>query len=646
MNPTAKWLPRERLLTVCLCVLLACAWTLFAGKDFAWDMLNHHLYLPFSLVSGRHVTDLFAAGPQSYQNPVGYLPFYALVISEQPAWVVGLALTVLVVAPTAWALHRIARLVVGDAADDQAWRWLAVGAAITTPVFLITLGSSTNDPLCTTLLLLALSVAIDPRPSLRASVLGGCAMGLAIAIKPTSAVFALPMAVLAISRLLARQWPLSRGLAGTVSAVGALALAGGFWAWWLWRDYGNPVFPLFNQVFRSPLAPDGVIAAIRFLPETGFDFLARPWLMAQYKRFVSAEAFVPDIRPGLGIACAALACLVAMLRRGGGRALQPGLCLRADVQIGLFVLLSYPLWMMSSGNSRYAAIWIMACALLLVRSAQWLSQGRRWVAMGVAVLVGLNLAAYIADGDHRLGLEQRWDSGAYLPMQIPERLRTQPFLHLSVGVQSYSALAPFIHRDGAMVNVSGQMSLPTSGPLGDRLQQRLKAWEGRTRFLLAPHVKLDGPKFAAAIKDENFAQSHRLGLGIDTRDCERIRVLRSATGNERDSVFYLLSCAAVRAPRPDPELDRRVAHDEQVFRLLEARCPRVFGPTPFVTEYGPDLTWRRYLNSDVRINVSPTDGVVLTHYRARNPVTLGSAQDVINNGGRDACLAWKRLEIE
>lgn len=646
MNSPVKRLSRERLVTVCVCVLLASAWTLYAGKDFAWDMLNHHLYLPFSLVSGRHVTDLFAAGPQSYQNPVGYLPFYALVMSGLPAWVVGFTLTALVAAPSAWALHRIAGLVVGDEADGRTWRWLAVGAALSAPAFLITMGSSTNDPICTALLLLALCVALDPHPSLRAAALGGFAMGLAIAIKPTSAVFALPMAALAILRLLARQWPLSRGLAATAACLGTFALAGGYWAWWLWRDYGNPVFPLFNQVFRSPLAPDGVIAAIRFLPETPFDFLARPWLMAQYKRFVSAEAFVPDIRPGLGIACAGLAALVAAvrLRRGTWRARD--LWLRADVQVGLFALVSYPLWMLSSGNSRYAGVWIMACALLLVRSAHVLASGHRWAAMLVAVLLGLNLTAYAVDGDHRLGLEQRWDAGDYLPMQIPERLRTQPFLHLSVGVQSYSALAPFIHHDGAMINVSGQMSLPTTGPLGDRLQQQLKAWEGRTRFLLAPLVKLDGPKFSKLIKAENFSQSHRLGLGIDMNDCERIRLLRSATGNERDSAFYLLSCAAVRAPRSDPELDRRVAYDEQVFKLLEARCPRVFGPTPFVTEYGPDLTWRRYLNSDVRINVSPTDGVVITHYRARNPVTLGSAQDVINNGGRDACLAWKRLEIE
>jgi hypothetical protein len=466
-----------------------------------------------------------------------------------------------------------------------------------------------------------------------------------VAIKFTSGIFAIAIGVLLLWRRCSGTDPLVAGAAvrcggraGHGAGLRRLVVV-------VVAQLRQPGVPALQFAVRVAVRAQRTHRGAALPARRRFGLLSRLWEMADIRAYTTTEAFVPDLRPLAAVLLGLLLLARRLLQRAPGLT-GPALRARPDVQLGLFVLLSYPLWMMSSGNSRYAAIWIMACALLLVRSAQWLSQGRRWVAMGVAVLVGLNLAAYIADGDHRLGLEQRWDSGAYLPMQIPERLRTQPFLHLSVGVQSYSALAPFIHRDGAMVNVSGQMSLPTSGPLGDRLQQRLKAWEGRTRFLLAPHVKLDGPKFAAAIKDENFAQSHRLGLGIDTRDCERIRVLRSATGNERDSVFYLLSCAAVRAPRPDPELDRRVAHDEQVFRLLEARCPRVFGPTPFVTEYGPDLTWRRYLNSDVRINVSPTDGVVLTHYRARNPVTLGSAQDVINNGGRDACLAWKRLEIE
>jgi hypothetical protein len=56
-------------------------WTVFAGKDVNWDLLNYHYYIPFELAAGRIAQDFLAASAQSYLNPVGYLPFYLMVSS-------------------------------------------------------------------------------------------------------------------------------------------------------------------------------------------------------------------------------------------------------------------------------------------------------------------------------------------------------------------------------------------------------------------------------------------------------------------------------------------------------------------------------------------------------------------------------------
>ena len=112
---------------------------------------------------------------------------------------------------------------------------------------------------------------------------------------------------------------------------------------------------------------------------------------------------------------------------------------------------------------------------------------------------------------------------------------------------------------------------------------------------------------------------------------------------QRSDTLHLLSCAAVAEQRADPALDRRVAEADRVFGLLEARCPRIYGPRPMVSDYGPQITWRRYMNSDAKVEISQGEGVVLSHFRSRNPVFLGSAEHVISNGGQDACTAWKQL---
>ena len=59
--------------------ILCGAWTVFAGKDLNWDLLHYHYYIAHSLLSGRFAQDYFAAGTESYLNPIGYVPFYLMV---------------------------------------------------------------------------------------------------------------------------------------------------------------------------------------------------------------------------------------------------------------------------------------------------------------------------------------------------------------------------------------------------------------------------------------------------------------------------------------------------------------------------------------------------------------------------------------
>src|ERR1700694_1917799 len=71
---------------------LCAGWTIFAGKDVNWDLLNYHYYAPFALLAARLEQDFFAASAQSYLNPVGYLPFYLMVSAGWHSVAVSMAL--------------------------------------------------------------------------------------------------------------------------------------------------------------------------------------------------------------------------------------------------------------------------------------------------------------------------------------------------------------------------------------------------------------------------------------------------------------------------------------------------------------------------------------------------------------------------
>ncbi len=236
---------RETMTVVAIAIMALCAWTLFAGKDVSWDLINHHLYLPFSLLSGRFEIDLFAANTQSYQNPLIYVPFYLLATSHLPAWAVGLLLTVLHAACVVplWSLIRH----LWPAPQDAVARALALALSLAAPILLITIGTSSGDPISNLLVLSALALAAGRGQSTWSALAAGALMGIAFGLKPTSAVLLLAGGLAMLLRVAtgtATLRVLCFQIAGTL--LGAL-VAMGPWALWLWQTFGNPVYPLFNQ---------------------------------------------------------------------------------------------------------------------------------------------------------------------------------------------------------------------------------------------------------------------------------------------------------------------------------------------------------------------------------------------------------------
>lgn len=635
-------------------VVATIAWTLFAGKDSSWDLFNHHLYLPFSLLSGRFHQDLFAAGPQSYQNPLGYVPFYLLVRANLPSWLIGVFLAAGQAALVGWGLHRIARSIWGDEAEHARWRVLALLMAWCAPVFLIVAGTSSIDPLCAGLILMAAAAVLAPGASVAMVLAGGILLGLSVALKPTSVVFALAIGVAGLVRCLVRQWTWPVGIAFVAASVAGLMLGAGYWSLWLWEAFRSPTFPLFNQYFASPYAPTGPTVAFRFMPSEPLAWFARIWEMAEFRSYTVTEAFVPDVRPILMVLGAVVLGALTLFRRRWRTWLTTPFWARSDVQLGVIALVSYLLWMATSGNARYAVTWFILVGLMLVRVAQLLLP-TRYALLGLGAVVLIQAGSYAGAGDRRF-VDVPWDSRPYMAVTVSPKLLEQPFLHLSLGVQSYASVAPYLHPGGALVNVSGQMTIPADGPLGEALQARLAAWEGRVRFLFLGPPRLDDPEVRASTAARTRFLTYRIGLAINWDDCEKLWISGDAYANagnrqqrstaEATSGTPMLSCAAMPAKERDAELDAQIARAESVFALLEVQCPRVFGPRPMASDIGQGVIQRRYMNTDARVNVSPTDGVTLAHFRSMNAVSLGSIDEVIGNRGRDACKAWQRLSIQ
>ena len=619
-----------RLIVFSVPAAVCAVWTVYAGKDINWDLLNYHYYLPFELAAGRVGQDFFAASAQSYLNPVGYLPFYLMVSS---GWHSVLASIVLAVAHSsslallyllAWRLF--AHLPSGDRAVLSG---LATATGAATAVFWATVGTSFLDPLLVPLMLGGLLLLLDGGPgAVRRCALAGALFGAAAALKYSNAIFAVaafPL-VLAVPGL-SRSSRLRAGLgyvAGGVVAVGVLA---GPWLVLMYRDFANPVFPLLNAWFRSPYAPPVNALSERFVPDDWGAALSLPFRMALLDRGLYSEMFAPDFRfAALAVTAAALPAAVAAGRASSSRALRG-----SDWRCFAFFGGGTALWLATSPNARYGMV------LLLLAGACWVRLVERLMPaaaarIAVVVLLAAQIGASVLASPPRWFITDEW-SKHWLPFAAPERALREPALYLTLETLSMSVVAPFVHPESSFVNFRGETSIPPDSP---RLAELLGRFRGRVRALGRNLELVDGKPGPGVVEayDDTLL---RIGYRLDTDDCFTIAwrpdtddpISRAANWlagvQPTNEPLSVVSCA-LRPGTGDPARAAKERQFSALFDRVEKACPRIFRGQTAVTEpFGPGWS-RNYVGLDARLETNG-DRVVLVRYRAGAYVDLGRNVD-------------------
>lgn len=566
------------LVPAALCVL----WTLGAGKDVNWDLLNYHYYAPWQLLQGRLAQDFFAASAQSYLNPVGYVPFYLMVSSGWHSLLASSVLAVLHSLSLA-LLYFLARRLFAHLPPREQTLFACLGTALgaATWVFWPTVGSSFLDPLLLPLILGGLLFLMDGRHVMLAGVL----FGTAAALKYSNGIYVLAALPLVFS--------LRAALAYLAGAGLAIAVLAGPWMLALIREFGNPVFPLMNAWFHSPDALPVNLVSERFTPRNFLEALAIPFRMAALDRHLYSEIFAPDLRLAL-LMLAGLALPLARKR-----------LMTVDRRMLAFLALGAVLWIMSSANARYGLPVLLLAGLALARLAEHLLP-QHVARIALATLLVVQVAISLLAAPTRWFLAEPW-SARWLPYDTPAR---DPALYLSVEVQPMAVVAPFLHPGSAFVNFSGLHSLPADAP---RLVALLERYRGRVRVL----GRMTEPTaYNNAVR--------RLGLRVDPGDCFTIEWrAERAPSPEPLSVVSCALGAATRDPA-DVEAERRMS---ALFERIEKRCAALLRGQTAVTEPFGTAGWsRNYPGLDARLEAF--GGSVLLHrYRSATVLELGRLSD-------------------
>jgi hypothetical protein len=455
--------------------LITLLFNALCGQDMNWDLANYHFvsaHLFWNADYGRHIA---LSQLQTWINPVIYVPYY-LAIGHLPP-IVASCIFAIAAGMNAPVIFLLAEKI-GWRLEFWPRRLVAFGSVavgMTGAIFLGEAGTTFVDNVLSIPVLAALLICIDAldpiaKQNCRSFLAAGLLLGLASGLKLTFVIFAITaaigLAVLIAIRRLGIVPFLCFALAG---ALGYL-LTGGWWAFWLWHEYGNPIFPLLNNVFHSPFAPEIPLNDTRFMAKRWFDFVAFPyhWMIGDLTPSPGAEITIRDPRYAiLSISSIAFIGSALLRRRFSSEKLDAPAS--GDILLVIFFLASYSIWLVTFGILRYAVVLeLLSGVLMIVAASELLASRPTFLPATALVLAAITLVATRPSHWDRVRFTADW-----FGVSGTEAISSAQTVYVLPGGEPVGYLLPFFPSDSVFVRVGGNMPFTPASGLGKRVDSVL-----------------------------------------------------------------------------------------------------------------------------------------------------------------------------
>ncbi len=491
--------------------------TLALPMDANWDLRNYHYYNAYAFLAGREGYDLLAAQLPTFFNPLIDLPFF-LATQAWPARLVGFALgTVqgLNILPLYGISHAVLRI-----APVGRRRLVAAALALlgmTGAGALSELGTTFYDnvvslgPLAALWLVLRDHSAQREAP-LRATwrnlVLAGLISGIAVGLKEpiVTIVAGLCLAFLFAPARPARRLALAL-LFGAGAALG-MAATSGFWMLHLWRAYGNPIFPFYNEIFGSPWALARDYRDVFYIPGSWLVRIFFPFAYLVDPRLTS-DADFRDLRILACFVLIPLAGLAALLGRPRPAETAPALSAMPETRYLLTAFaIGYVLWVLLFCIYRYLVVYEMLAPLAIMLSIGLLPLRPRARALAVASTLALVVVTVEPVDWGRIPWTEKWVMATAPKLADPDRT-----IVLITGHEPLSYLIPFFPPSVRFLRIHSGFTGPYEPTMRFNVEMHRIVGEHR------------GPRYILYNPNEaRFADEHldAYGLIIDWTACQPV----------------------------------------------------------------------------------------------------------------------------
>lgn len=493
------------------------------GQDDNWDLHNYHFYNPYALLNGKIGYDLAPGQWQSYFNPTLDLLYYGL-NQWLPAPAAGFAMGCLHGLNFVLLLALLLQLL--GAGQRRAALLLALAGCLG-PGFLSELGNTMGDNM-TSLFVLAAMLLLLRRWSrlagggaLGATALAGLLVGIGCGLKLTNAPYALALCLALLGLPMAWLARLRTAFVFGLGVLGGIAVSAGHWYWRMWQQFGNPLFPQFNDKFHAALAAPIGIGDTGWLPKGLGERLLWPFIFTLHPERVIELRMTQLIWPMLYVLMVALGLRTL---RGAilGQAVPATPQRRQASFVLTFFALAYVCWLNLFGIYRYLVPLELLAPLALWLALPRLLPGAESVARGLAGC-GLLLAAAMVFP------VPNWGHAGWAPKaasaEVPAFADPRQSMVLTVhGDPPMGWLVQFFPRELAFVALGS--GFPESPVFVSRAMDMMRARSGPQYVMLIAQRSETGPAEAAAAAERNarvMAQAGevlgRYGIALQAAGC-------------------------------------------------------------------------------------------------------------------------------
>ncbi len=475
------------------------------GTDASFDFKNYHFYNGFAAYHDRTGLDIV---PAQLQTAFYYgldAIYYDLFTSLNGHPVLLNMLLSLPYAVAAVALFLMARVFVDAPAP---WRDIVCALAAIVGVT----GASSLSTLATTMtevvpglpLLVGLTLWLRFEKAERITVWTalpvGALAGLSVAFKLTEAPLFIGMVLAIGARLgIGARSALAEAIAFSLAGLVVFSAVDAAWLMGNARAYGNPVFPLFNDVFKSDLISASPWTDLRFMPKTRIMAVFYPAYWAFRPSFDASELIMRDPRILLGCVSALVILVTVLVKRFRNRALPiPRFDSRA-LFLAIVFLVSYGLWEKIWSVYRYLAIQECLSGVLIL-AALTMVAGPRLKPMALC-----GLFALVAGWTMWTTVYPWWQRAPRGPLAVfvnLPRIESNAMV-LFLDPQPYAYLVPWMPHTARAVGVNNNLVRPDSpGRLETLIDAAIRDHNG-------PLWGLENPGVSPGAADFSLS-SHRL----------------------------------------------------------------------------------------------------------------------------------------